>query len=476
MVAQAGRDGIIKKAGAEIIWYSKDSDLAILRTKVPLEGPSVTYAGIGSDGPEKTADVVAVGFPGIADRLAIALREGIGDEEETLASFLDPTISVGSVQRLVPTTLRLTIQHSANINAGNSGGPLFDTCGRVIGVNTLSTNSTIDIRSILGVLEGGVGRIENYGDLEFAVHVNEVLHALERRGHSYNAISGPCIGRLDTHELSVSGIMAALALGLGAAGMYQMRRRETFDGALAFPDGDLDPFDGNGVGHTILADNSAESWEIRDSTGTRIARLPADRSFPAEGHYIGRSSGDSSIVVPSDSISRRHAVLRLHPDGLVMHDCGSTNGSWCDGKPLSSTHGAIIRDGTRVTLGNVDLFFSRTMEKREARRHAPQGDMMLSGFDRRGKTIQHRIPLSGSGAQGVCTVGRDASNSLVIDDSTVSRFHAKIYRDQNGQVMIVDLGSSNGTFANGKKIGSRPEPLGNNGEIRFGETRLTLSV
>lgn len=66
-------------------------------------------------------------------------------------------------------------------------------------------------------------------------------------------------------------------------------------------------------------------------------------------------------------------------------------------------------------------------------------------------------------------IGRMEANSLVIDDPTVSRFHAEIYRD--GKFYYVrDLESTNGTFVNGKPV--RVKKLNNGDIITVGNTRL----
>lgn len=49
-------------------------------------------------------------------------------------------------------------------------------------------------------------------------------------------------------------------------------------------------------------------------------------------------------------------------------------------------------------------------------------------------------------------IGRDASNQVVLQDNYVSRKHAELIVMDNGQVLIKDLDSSNGTFVNGNKI------------------------
>jgi len=49
-------------------------------------------------------------------------------------------------------------------------------------------------------------------------------------------------------------------------------------------------------------------------------------------------------------------------------------------------------------------------------------------------------------------IGRDAGNQIVLNDKLVSRQHAHLIVLDNGQVVIKDLGSSNGTFVNGNRI------------------------
>jgi pSer/pThr/pTyr-binding forkhead associated (FHA) protein len=49
-------------------------------------------------------------------------------------------------------------------------------------------------------------------------------------------------------------------------------------------------------------------------------------------------------------------------------------------------------------------------------------------------------------------IGRNTANEIVLDDKMVSRQHAQLIVLNNGQVILKDLGSSNGTFVNGNKI------------------------
>ncbi|NDW21187.1 FHA domain-containing protein [Alteromonas hispanica] len=52
------------------------------------------------------------------------------------------------------------------------------------------------------------------------------------------------------------------------------------------------------------------------------------------------------------------------------------------------------------------------------------------------------------------TVGRDASNLIALSDADISGFHAEFHCEDD-DVFLVDLGSSNGTFVNGKPLNGR---------------------
>lgn len=71
------------------------------------------------------------------------------------------------------------------------------------------------------------------------------------------------------------------------------------------------------------------------------------------------------------------------------------------------------------------------------------------------------------------TVGSAASNDVVVDDPTVSRFHCEIVRDVRGLV-LTDVGSKNGTFAEGVRVLSAILEPG--ATVRAGDTALELVV
>lgn len=69
--------------------------------------------------------------------------------------------------------------------------------------------------------------------------------------------------------------------------------------------------------------------------------------------------------------------------------------------------------------------------------------------------------------------GVDDEGGTLGDDPQLSRHHARISRTEGGSLQIEDLGSTNGTFLNGKRITS-PQPLRPGDEIALGMTKMQL--
>ena len=76
------------------------------------------------------------------------------------------------------------------------------------------------------------------------------------------------------------------------------------------------------------------------------------------------------------------------------------------------------------------------------------------------------------------TIGRNADNVIVLTDPRVSRYHAVIQLDPtNGQLSIIDLGSTNGVMVNDRQISrGLPYPLQPRNSIIIGQSVFKLQV
>lgn len=69
------------------------------------------------------------------------------------------------------------------------------------------------------------------------------------------------------------------------------------------------------------------------------------------------------------------------------------------------------------------------------------------------------------------TIGRAKDNTFVLTDRWISRNHAMLQRMDTGEFYLIDLGSRNGSFVNGRRV-SIPVTLKNSDHLVFGQTEL----
>lgn len=72
-----------------------------------------------------------------------------------------------------------------------------------------------------------------------------------------------------------------------------------------------------------------------------------------------------------------------------------------------------------------------------------------------------------------CSLGRSATNDVVIDDGKVSRRHALIHKQDDTEFWVIDLGSGNGTHLNGRRV-TQPTRLTDNDTLTLGDQVLAF--
>ena len=96
---------------------------------------------------------------------------------------------------------------------------------------------------------------------------------------------------------------------------------------------------------TVVAPRSP-AWSLEPVVGAAaIGVIPADRRLT-----VGRGR-DCDLAVPHPHVSRRHAALSVRPDGVLVEDLGSTNGTWAGATRLGRGATHLLRDGDRVSFG-----------------------------------------------------------------------------------------------------------------------------
>jgi diguanylate cyclase (GGDEF)-like protein len=98
------------------------------------------------------------------------------------------------------------------------------------------------------------------------------------------------------------------------------------------------------------------------------------------------------------------------------------------------------------------------------KKEGPPGEACLVNLHPPGPDIGRRIPL----ANTEYIVGRDTDAQFVVSRSSVSRQHARLFRDADGNWWVEDLNSTNGTFVNEIRV-TRSEQLNDSDQVRFGD-------
>lgn len=114
---------------AEVLGTDKDTDLAVLKLQVPGDGAPLPHAELGDSSVLKEGDfVMAMGAPwGLSRSVTIGI--------------------ISCTQRYLEdhSNYSLWLQTDASISPGNSGGPLVNTDGAIMGINTLGISAGGDI-------------------------------------------------------------------------------------------------------------------------------------------------------------------------------------------------------------------------------------------------------------------------------------------------------------------------------------------
>jgi pSer/pThr/pTyr-binding forkhead associated (FHA) protein len=187
---------------------------------------------------------------------------------------------------------------------------------------------------------------------------------------------------------------------------------------------------------------------------------------------IGRDS-DRQLILPSASVSRRHAKIVFENGQPCIVDEGSSNGVLINGVRITGP--TQIGPSTRIDVAEFRIAIEAVTAAADGARSAsvplsvPSLAVVPSGPANSLRLVAEGGPYDGrmfNLPSGVTQVGRAVDNELVFDDPSLSRKHARLHRD-GSKLEVEDLGSSNGTFVNGRKVGRGAVQPGDT--IRFGD-------
>lgn len=154
---------------AYIVDYDEPQDIALLRTESPVEKRK-SLPLLSPDNGMIGATVYAVGYPGISDNMHM--------DSVTSWDIDDVTVTTGSIGRLITTSGTGTkwLQTDVALSSGNSGGPMVNGDGAVVGVNqSVLTGElaneyyAVNIDTVMSMLNSNGIKYEVWGDSSFSM-------------------------------------------------------------------------------------------------------------------------------------------------------------------------------------------------------------------------------------------------------------------------------------------------------------------
>ena len=340
----------------EIVEYDARKDLALLKMQ-GLSRPFLTVYGGGGDSLKPSMDLHVWGFPGAAEtrvldevmRFSTAVANGARVNAPPPKGSMTPVFTRDNLSKWSEQDNRSVLTIPNAINQGNSGGPVLDTCGRVVGISTYKAGNSL----------------ENFG---FAVDIAEMLPMLKRNRASGTILTNPCVppaqGAADVptpkksesswFQWVVIGLVLLTVLLATAATVIALRRPQVRQIVsrisrllkLSLP-----------LAHPPVAN---------DTSYARFSLLfigGALRDFAVEigdnTLAIGRDPGVCDIVISesegTQTISPKHLEVRITGGRPEVRDVYSGNGTYIAGSALAPGLWTPIEPARTIKLASSDV-------------------------------------------------------------------------------------------------------------------------
>src|SRR5688572_14309479 len=197
---------------------------------------------------------------------------------------------------------------------------------------------------------------------------------------------------------------------------------------------------------TVVNTRRAELRPLPLLVRAHAARVQPNPLRLEQGACVLGAGGDADQVIEAETVSRRHAELRLIPEGVSVTDLGSKNGLFYLGQRFQSM---ILQPGSRFQLGSVDIDLEvdhATMARWDTSEPDSYGDMigvstpMRSLFNQLVRLEGSKINLLVNGESGT---GKELIARAIHEHSPVRR----------GPLVVVNCGALDRNLARSELFG-----------------------
>lgn len=357
-------------ARADVIRVSSDKDLALLKLR---EDRALQGVIVSSFLPDKGSAVFALGFPSTQIGNMVWM-------EESSDQPVDALLTDGVVSRTFKADIgggeSDFIQHTAEVRQGNSGGPLVNQCGHVIGINTFIVDASAHDESFSGTDYFAISATEllNFidGDIAFRESVDgcgsKAVAAKEqsdmasssqsperkessrpaKRAIKPNTEAARADGSYD-REANYQLVFVILILGvLVWLGTLIANRDKDSRREIGNPSNPRTPL-------SVFSQEKLLTLSGFDSRGSAFSlTISSSDAGRADGVIIGRSRIFCDLLLDDETVSRVHLQIKIAGNTFSINDLNSTNLTRINGTTLPPFAEKSLRAGDTLKIGSVE--------------------------------------------------------------------------------------------------------------------------
>ena len=276
------------------------------------------------------------------------------------------------------------------------------------------------------------------------------------------AVAAPIISQLRNEEMERYGLGGANA-GYGAAAAYPAQQFGRAGAAM--PDQRFNQYD------QYDQHDQYGQYDQYDQYGNQgYQQMPAGNGWEAQGYQApAQGSWDQPAAAPDYAAAQQAAAgavdqFNAYAAGAApaVAAAGYAAGQMASAAPRPQ---AMPQQAAPQQAANTVMFAGAGVPGQQPAQ--PQQTSRARLID---TAANRAIDL----ASARVTLGRESRNDITSPDINVSRTHAEISLSPQGAWVITDLGSTNGTYVNGRAVAS--QPLNEGDHIAMGSTNFVFTL
>ena len=276
------------------------------------------------------------------------------------------------------------------------------------------------------------------------------------------AVAAPIISQLRNEEMERYGLGGANA-GYGAAAAYPAQQFGRAGAAM--PDQRFNQYD------QYDQHDQYGQYDQYDQYGNQgYQQMPAGNGWEAQGYQApAQESWDQPAAAPDYAAAQQAAAGAV--DQFNAYAAGAAPAAAAAGYAAGQAAAAaprpqaMPRQAAPQQAANTVMFAGAGVPGQQPAqpRQASRARLIDTAANRAIDLASARV-----------TLGRESRNDITIPDINVSRTHAEISLSPQGAWVITDLGSTNGTYVNGRAVAS--QPLNEGDHIAMGSTNFVFTL